>query len=271
MALREYRWYATRQQARNELDLVSTDTEIVSDAKLDDWIDAASRFIEGETGRIFIPWTGAKKFDYQDIRYLFLEDDLLSVTTLTNGDDTEIVTGDYFLYPAKGPPYTWIECDISSGDFFLFQTTKQQAIEVDGQWGYTNDYRDVAALVTDDPLTVAATTLNVTTGKGSEFDTGNSILVESEQMFVESVATDALTVKRGMDGTTAAEHAKDKAVYIYQPPPNIVADCAILVARAIKRGQSSWSDMTAVAPSGYLFAKAMPPEVYRDLQRYKRL
>jgi len=241
------------------------------DSRIDWLIDGASKFIEGETGRIFIPLTATKKFDYQDIRYLFLEDDLLAVTTLTNGDDTTIDSDDYFLYPTGGPPYTWIECDISSGDFFLYQTTKQQAIEIEGRWGYCEDYVDVGALVVDDPLSSSATTLEVTASKGQEFGTGNAILVESEQCFVEEAKGDKLEIKRAMNGTTAASHVKDKPIYIYQPPPDIVECCAILVARADKRTDSSWSDLVGTPASGFIFRKAMPPEVYRVLQRYKCL
>jgi len=50
---------------------------------------------------------------------------------------------------------------------------------------------------------------------------GQTILVESEQMFIESIATTTLTVIRGVNGTTAATHDTAKSIYIYQYPYDV--------------------------------------------------
>lgn len=53
----------------------------------------------------------------------------------------------------------------------------------------------------------SVTTVNVATGQGSNFASGDVILLGSELMTVDSVSTDALTVTRGQKGTTATSHS----------------------------------------------------------------
>ena len=61
--------------------------------------------------------------------------------------------------------------------------------------------------VVDDPLTAGATTLNVTGGTGQYFKAGDYAWLDGEIVRVDAVSTDALTIARGLFGTTAAEHA----------------------------------------------------------------
>jgi hypothetical protein len=50
------------------------------------------------------------------------------------------------------------------------------------------------------------TAVDVATGTGAYFKTGDVLLVDDELMYVASVSTDTLTVVRGFAGTTAAAH-----------------------------------------------------------------
>jgi len=74
------------------------------------------------------------------------------------------------------------------------------------EWGYKS-------LVGDNPLAAAATTLNVTGGTGQYFKAGDMIWMDGEICQVTAVATDALTIIRGMFGTTDAQHAQNVVVY----------------------------------------------------------
>lgn len=74
------------------------------------------------------------------------------------------------------------------------------------EWGYKTDS-------TNDPLASGGTTLNVTTGTGQYFKAGDLVWLEGEILRVDSVSTDALTVARGVFGTTAASHALGTDVY----------------------------------------------------------
>ena len=59
---------------------------------------------------------------------------------------------------------------------------------------------------------------------------GHTILVDTEQMYVESVSSNTLTVVRGVNGTTAATHSGGAAYYKYIYPSDVV-DATLAIAR----------------------------------------
>jgi len=70
---------------------------------------------------------------------LYLDDDLLSVTTLTNGDGTTIPSSGYWLEPRNdGPPYWYIR--LKSAYSWEFDTDGE--ISVAGTWGYATTAPD---------------------------------------------------------------------------------------------------------------------------------
>jgi len=107
------------------------------DALIDSLIERAQKIIESYTGRVFEAETETKYFYTQNIegRWLYLWGyDLMTVTTLTNGDGTEITSGQYRLEPRNTTPkyairlnedYTW-EFDDSDDE-----------VSIAGTWGYT--------------------------------------------------------------------------------------------------------------------------------------
>ena len=72
---------------------------------------------------------------------------------------------------------------------------------------YNQGERGYMSLITNDPLTDSGTTINVTGGTGQYFKAGDIVECYGEYMAVDVVATDALTVRRGILGTTAIQHA----------------------------------------------------------------
>jgi hypothetical protein len=70
-----------------------------------------------------------------------------------------------------------------------------------------------SSLVVDNPLASGGTTLNVTGGTGQYFKAGDNVWMDGEICSVSSVATDALTIVRGLFGTSAAQHAQGVTVY----------------------------------------------------------
>jgi hypothetical protein len=65
---------------------------------------------------------------------LYLDDDLLSVTTLTNGDGTSITAASYWLEPRNTAPYWYIR--LKSTVSWTFSTDGE--ISVLGSWGYSS-------------------------------------------------------------------------------------------------------------------------------------
>ncbi len=128
--------YATLAQAKTELGISGTGDDTILQEKL----DAATIVIERETGWVFEAATLTRYFDSEAVEgyVLWVGGDLVSVTTLTNGDDdsTEIVTADYRLLPRnEGPPYYGIK--------MLVDTTTTWEFDIDGEvsvlgtWGYS--------------------------------------------------------------------------------------------------------------------------------------
>ena len=98
--------YCTLAQVKNYLG-ITADTDDVLLAAL---IDRAQAAIDIYCGRKFEATSGTRYYemDAVDGDYLRLDDDLISITTLTNGDDssTVITSAYYWLWPQNdGPPY----------------------------------------------------------------------------------------------------------------------------------------------------------------------
>lgn len=126
--------YCTAAELKARLDIATADT--VDDGALDILINAASRMIDQHTGRRFYATTETRYFNVPEGRDLWLDQDLLSVTTLTNGDGTTLANTTYKLLPLNDTPkfaihllpgYYWTE-DAAGNDFGV--------ISIAGSWGY---------------------------------------------------------------------------------------------------------------------------------------
>ena len=203
------------------------------DAIVDEQIEAASREIDRLTSRRFIPLTAAKSYDWpqKDPRrawVLYLEEDLLSVSSLTKDgtDVTAIASTDYFLEPSVlGPPYSRIEIDLGSTSFYSAKDTHQRQVVVTGSWGYSND--TVAASQLNGALsTTTATAMSL--DDGSKADVGDTLLLESEQVFINARTSEDLGVNT--HGTTGAMTASmtDKTLTVDGAPTNAVVAGEVL-------------------------------------------
>ena len=176
-------WYCTLEAVKRAVDIAAADkNRVISEA-----IEAASREIDNLTERRFIPKTETLYFDWpqRDARNpytLYLDDDVLSVSALTrDGDDAvAIVAADYFLEPSWGPPYNSIQIDLASSAYFANKNTHQRAIRVTVSRGYSNATKTAGALA--EALDSSETGVDVT--DASLADVGDTLLCESEQMFV---------------------------------------------------------------------------------------
>lgn len=121
--------YATLAQLKSHLGLSGS----AEDALLTQLLDAADAFIHGYTGRWFSGVTATRSFDHTAIRFrsLFVDADLLSITSITNGDGSLLVTADYVLLPRNSTPYH--EVALTTGRAWY----TEQAIEIVGVWGYS--------------------------------------------------------------------------------------------------------------------------------------
>jgi len=102
--------------------------------QVEEWIAMMEKYVEQETGRVFIADAVAseKKYDGDGKTQLFL-DECVEVSKLTI-DSTEVSSDDYLLYPANELPITRIKLKDDSGLFF---TKDEQNILVEAKWGYS--------------------------------------------------------------------------------------------------------------------------------------
>ena len=134
--------------------------------------------------------------------------------TLTSG-----ATNDYFLMPYNTEPKFELKLNEDTAKSFY---GGQQTLEIIGTFGWQNTTSDATTLNGNITSTTATT---VTVTSGATLSEGNTILVGTEQMYVESIATNDLTVVRGVHGTTAATHTSGDAVVAYTYPDDVMQIC----------------------------------------------
>ncbi len=216
--------------------LVITDT--TDDTLLMRALEAASRWIDGETFRYFYTVSETRYFTAKHGGYLIV-DDLLSISTFKTDDDgdrtyenTWAVT-DYDLEPYQGYPKTRISTT-PEGDYTF--PTVRKGVEIAGVWGFGNGSSATPYENSNTTLNEAldASETGVDVAAGTAIAAGQNILIESEQMYVQSISTNTLTVIRGVNGTTAATHATGKDVYKYAYPRDIRRACIRLAQRTYR-------------------------------------
>lgn len=130
--------YATLDDFNLRHDLV-TGADVNRDGMIEQMIEAASRWIDGYTGRQFFASTATRTFTARAYDRVNVTD-LLTVTTLKTDHDgdrtyeTTWDTDDYDLMPTNAPPYQWIELSpLASYTFPLLR----KGVQIAGTWGYS--------------------------------------------------------------------------------------------------------------------------------------
>lgn len=129
--------YATVSDFRAAIGTDVNDT--ADDAYITSLLDAATNVVSLYTGRSFQPQTKTLYHDTPNSRTLWLDDDLLSVTSITNGDGTVIASTEYTLRPLNdGPRYAVV---LNRSSAIGWETdadgNPDGAIAIEGSWGYS--------------------------------------------------------------------------------------------------------------------------------------
>lgn len=132
------RMYARLPDLKTYLGIaVATTTD---DALLEATLRRATTAIETYTGRLFEATTDTRYYEYDvvDGYELLLDQDLLSVTTLTNGDSAgTVIAGAYTLMPRFGPPYNRIRLKSATATTYSWEVDDDCWISVAGAWGFS--------------------------------------------------------------------------------------------------------------------------------------
>lgn len=237
--------------SQSYINLTGTDEFIRLRRIMEGFSDLMDRLAE----RRFYCYEGAYYFDGPE--GIFWVDDLLSISEFLideDGDGTpesSLVATDYLLKPYNKYPKDTIEPS-PWGNYGSFAAGIAQGVKITGVWGYGNGlsatpYKASGDTVQDDPLIAGATLILVT--DPANFSIGQNLRIETEQVYIEdiTIVDKQLKVERGINGTTAAEHAKDTAISIYEYPFLISQAVYVETARTWKRKDEGW--VTAIIGS----------------------
>lgn len=238
--------YVTLYQLRAELGLGADETG--DDALLARHLRSGSRWIDSWTGRRFDVRRETRRADggYVD---LLLDDDLLAVIGLLNGDGSVVDPAGLLYRPANDTP-RWALLAADRSPWLASPAgIVLAAVAIDGLWGYHTHYADAWADTLDQvanaPLAAGGTSLTVANADGVAVDSdeprlqaGNLIrfgaLAASEMALVVSAdyVANTAVIARGQNGSTASEQIAGTKIYVFRPWEN--------AARALMR-LATWS------------------------------
>jgi hypothetical protein len=189
--------------------------------------------------RLVEEFCGGRRFDQRvetlahdgdaelDARRLQLEDDLLTLTGLTNGDGSAIDPASVTLFPYNTYPKDTLILPV--GTSWTWGGDPYATVRVTGVWGF---HRRVSSAWPPAGKTLAATLeadateITLTGDDLGAIQRGHVLQIDDEQMSVESIDGLVITVERGINGTEAAEHESGKVIQYYAPEPTIVQQTA---------------------------------------------
>ena len=271
--------YITAQDFKNfqrtdSIDL--TDDEVITAI-----IAQASRQIDDVTGRHFYPLVQTRLYDIPGVDFtdrdeISLDDDLLELITLTNGDLTVITNAQYILRSVNSPPYWAVKLRDSANITWEQNSanSSQQVLSVAGVWGWHNAYARAWLLIGTLSAAVTTTTsLSLSLPVGHGVVVGNLIKIDNEYFNVATVgATSATVIRRGDNGTTAATHLISAPIYQWQTVNSVQAACQLITDDYYKRrfGNSDNAAATITAMGVVLTPKDIPAAAWRLLQPLMR-
>jgi len=264
--------YVTLAEFKSQHGGISS-TNTADDGVINLILEAASREIETQiSGRTCYPRIETRRFDKPDKRQLDLDDDLLEVITLTNGDDSTLAATEYNLTPKNISPAYAIKLKAASTYYWTMDDDGniEDVIDVLGIWGYHDRYTQRAWLTGGTVNeTLTASDLTITMSSGSLFAAGQIIRMESELCIISSVSEAAVTVlKRGDNGSTAAAHAQTTTVvYIWQPMTQVKQAVYEMATGAYgRRTGQNMADVSSIAAGGMVITpRDIPAWAWREI------
>jgi hypothetical protein len=253
------------------------------DELVQQFIYEATGLITQVTGRIFTPYRETRTYDARDLdQTLRLGGDLLELITLTNGNSAVITSSQYALRPNRVYPKYMVELLPSASTMFTYVSDWQDAISVEGIWGYHEDYgRAWVDTLEDVPdLDASTMTINVSDVAGRDaryrvrFEVGDILRIEDEYLRVVAVTPDdeqdTITVLRGQFGTTAAAHEAGVSIERFAVMRNIELACRALVVWLYRNKATQGDEIQFMGDDTKVVSGKVPTNVAQTLERYAR-
>ena len=131
---------------------------------------------------------------------------------------TEGYNGDYWLMPYNQTPKTIFELNEDTSKTL---SGGQQTFAINGSWGYTTSTADVT---TCDAIS-STTATSISVSSATDLGPAQTILIDTEQIYITAISGNTLTVERGVSGTTAATHSAAATVARFEYPELVVQAC----------------------------------------------
>lgn len=177
-------------------------------------------------GRFFYTLNATRHYDTRGGACLWLPDyaDIISITSLKFDEDGDgvyeltLTEGtDFWLWPESSGPKRRIDLNTDYGSRSSFPVGRRR-VQVVGKFGHSEEWESTT--ITGTVASTSGTTLTASADASAIVYPGDMIKVEDEQMYVSAVVTTAITVERGVNGTTAATHSA-AAITIRRYPRDI--------------------------------------------------
>lgn len=265
----------------------------INDLYLREMIRGASELLETATDRRLDAWYESRRYDASAISFggdlidsadLILDADLISLSKLlfaidgdNNPNGTEITAG-YELIPQStwrgitaytrirlrpfNPFFRWEDDELWLGG----GTDPVQSIAVQGLWGYNIRFTATGAALDGAVTDESAEVLTVTGEDNLEIDM--MIRLNDEFMLIAAIDTTAhtITVERGYNGSTAADHV-DQTVIKRQHAGDLIKNLtARLTGFMIAQNDSPMYGQTVIAGNvATVTADSLPADVLKTL------
>lgn len=258
----------------------STSTDAPDDSVIDQIVEQTSRLLDSVTGRKFYPSYKTNVYDIPPVNdyerdTLYLHDDLLSLTSLINGDGTTIAASNYVLKEISETPYWAIKLRNTSTVSWATDAngSSEQVLNAPGVWGWHKNYP--YAWVQAGTLGAAITD---TTGLTATATAGHTLLSQQiwkigTEIFQGTVSTNTLTFNfRGDNGSTAATHLINSPVYVWLVEP-VVASAAQMIVDYFYQSRFGVNRMSTatITPAGVVLTPSnIPADAWRILSPIMR-
>jgi len=242
--------------------------------------ESQSRLIDRLANRHFYALTATRTFDVVDTGAVLLPD-LAAITSLSTDDnidrtfETTWATTDYRLRPSNADPATRVNSNsrpytsviVDSNGTRSF-TVGDETLQIAGEWGWWL-HKAPATETADAISSTTAKTFSVSAR--TDIEAGHTILIDSEQLYVQSYSGNTLTVLRGANGTTAATHSGGAAISLYEYPGPVVEATIIQAARLWKRKDSSFANAVGLEGGLMEIFRGVDQDVKQAVRPYRKL
>ena len=268
--------YATPTSLKRRLGI----TDTTHDATLWHLLNVASRIVDGYCGRRFYVSMESKRFDVRDRNGVHL-DDLIEVAQVVEDWDGDGVfervrhRREYILYPLDanpssphGLPFHVMRISRrSSGRCF---PSGRAAVQVTGRWGYRSHYVSLGGYVSNSGTPVTPLSGSIRVDDDTNLSAGQTILIDSEQMFVTQIGASLMNVVRGVNGTPSVSHLDASEVKVLQFPAEVIEATLLTAVDRWRRRDGIASRSDGIGGSSPLLYDPSD-DVKRLLAPYRRI